>query len=212
MTGFTFKLELADGSPADPPSFRAAVPTWRPGDTIHPAHGTLGVVRIRDDDIEPAAVLVVKDTPRTSAHARCAAGTRPGAARREWLRAGPLDANCRNDRVNVVRRRLDRRTPPETMARLAGSPAGGWTPLLSMLPSRTLGADRGFRRSIILTPSQCPASSSSFQQAIGTAVRSNRKKPLSSRSGASSIGTRSTSEIGSRSMAMPGSPEAPLSL
>jgi hypothetical protein len=62
MTGFTFKLELADGSPADPPSFRAAVPTWRPGDTIHPAHGTLGVVRIRDDDIEPAAVLVVKDT------------------------------------------------------------------------------------------------------------------------------------------------------
>jgi hypothetical protein len=150
--------------------------------------------------------------PRTSAHAPCAAGTRPGAARREWLRAGPLDANCRNDRVNVVRRRLDRRNPPETMARLAGPRPVDGRRCPPCSPSRTLGADRAFRRSIILTPSQCPASSSSFQQAIGTAVRSNRKKPLSSRSGASSIGTRSTSEIGSRSMAMPGSPEAPLSL
>src|ERR671910_2702475 len=45
-------------------------------------------------------------------------------------------------------------------------------------------------------PSQCPASSSSFQQASCTAARSNRKKLLCSRSRASSTGTRSTSEIG----------------
>jgi hypothetical protein len=32
--GFTFRLELADGTPADPPSFRAAVPNWQAGDEI----------------------------------------------------------------------------------------------------------------------------------------------------------------------------------
>ena len=31
---FTFKLELKDGTPADPPTFAAAVPNWKPGDTI----------------------------------------------------------------------------------------------------------------------------------------------------------------------------------
>jgi hypothetical protein len=31
---FTFKLEHVDGTPADPPTLRSAVPTWKPGDTI----------------------------------------------------------------------------------------------------------------------------------------------------------------------------------
>jgi hypothetical protein len=31
---FTFKLERADGTPADPPTIRSAVPDMRPGDTI----------------------------------------------------------------------------------------------------------------------------------------------------------------------------------
>jgi hypothetical protein len=31
---FLFKLETPDGTAADPPSFRTAVPNWRPGDTI----------------------------------------------------------------------------------------------------------------------------------------------------------------------------------
>ena len=53
-----------------------------------------------------------------------------------------------------------------------------------------------------------PASASSFQQAIGTAVRSNRRTLLCSRSRAFSTATTSTSAIGSRSMAMPGSREA----
>jgi hypothetical protein len=31
---FTFKLELEDGGPADPPTFATAVPNWSAGDTI----------------------------------------------------------------------------------------------------------------------------------------------------------------------------------
>jgi hypothetical protein len=31
---FTFRLEQADGTPADPPTVRTAVPDMRPGDTI----------------------------------------------------------------------------------------------------------------------------------------------------------------------------------
>jgi hypothetical protein len=62
MAAFTFKLELADGTPADPPSFRAAVPNWRPGDTIFLApRRTLRVVRVRDDDADQAPVPVVED-------------------------------------------------------------------------------------------------------------------------------------------------------
>ena len=31
---YAFKLEREDGTPADPPTLRAAVPNWRPGDLI----------------------------------------------------------------------------------------------------------------------------------------------------------------------------------
>lgn len=31
---FTFKLELANGEPADPPSIASAVPNWRAGDRV----------------------------------------------------------------------------------------------------------------------------------------------------------------------------------
>jgi hypothetical protein len=34
MAGFTFRLEHEDGTPADPPTFHTAVPTWQAGDTI----------------------------------------------------------------------------------------------------------------------------------------------------------------------------------
>ena len=52
---FTFKLEHADGTPADPPTLHTAVPNWRPGDTI-----PLRVTDVRDESdgrvlvIEPA--------------------------------------------------------------------------------------------------------------------------------------------------------------
>jgi hypothetical protein len=31
---FTFRLELADGTPADPSSFHTVAPQWKPGDEI----------------------------------------------------------------------------------------------------------------------------------------------------------------------------------
>jgi hypothetical protein len=34
MAGFTFKLELEDGTPAEPPILQSAVPNWSAGDTI----------------------------------------------------------------------------------------------------------------------------------------------------------------------------------
>jgi hypothetical protein len=50
MLGFAFKLELADGRPADPPMLRTAVMTW-PGDTI-PLGGRTRVVAVREDDAD----------------------------------------------------------------------------------------------------------------------------------------------------------------
>ena len=59
---FTFKLERADGSPADPPTIATAVPTWRPGDTIPLGPGrSLRVVAIRPAaGPEGDSVLVVE--------------------------------------------------------------------------------------------------------------------------------------------------------
>jgi hypothetical protein len=54
---FVFKLEQADGTPADPPEHHAAVPNWRVGDTIPLGRGrTLRVIDTRLDegtDCEP---------------------------------------------------------------------------------------------------------------------------------------------------------------
>ena len=46
---FTYKLELEDGTPADPPTFTAAVPNWKAGDTIPLGPGRMfRVVEVRD--------------------------------------------------------------------------------------------------------------------------------------------------------------------
>jgi hypothetical protein len=63
MAGFLFRLETADGAPAEPPSLNSAVPNWRPGDTIPLGHRTLRVLGIRDDDADQPQVLVVEDVP-----------------------------------------------------------------------------------------------------------------------------------------------------
>ena len=61
MGSFAFKLEHQDGTPADPPSFKTSVPTWRPGDTIPLGRGrTLRVVDTgpaADPDGEPVLVV-----------------------------------------------------------------------------------------------------------------------------------------------------------
>ena len=61
MTAFLYRLETADGLPAEPPTLHSAVPNWRPGDTIPLGHRTLRVVGIRDDAADQPAVLVVED-------------------------------------------------------------------------------------------------------------------------------------------------------
>jgi hypothetical protein len=54
---FTFKFELDDGTPADPPTFTAAVPNWTAGDTIPLGPGrTFRVVEVREGVIMVAAV------------------------------------------------------------------------------------------------------------------------------------------------------------
>jgi hypothetical protein len=58
---FTFKLEHADGTPADPPTLTTVAPMWRPGDTIPLGRRTLCVVDVRDNDPDMPAVLVVED-------------------------------------------------------------------------------------------------------------------------------------------------------
>jgi hypothetical protein len=51
MGSFAFKLELDDGTPADPPTFETTVLVWNPGDRIPLGpNRMLQVVRVRDND------------------------------------------------------------------------------------------------------------------------------------------------------------------
>ena len=58
MTGFTFRLEHEDGTPADPPQLKTVVPNWEAGDKMSLGHKTLRVIDVRDDT--DGAVLVVE--------------------------------------------------------------------------------------------------------------------------------------------------------
>jgi hypothetical protein len=61
---FAYRLEHPDGTPADPPTYRSTVLTWRQGDTIPlTAERTLRVLGVRDDDADKPPVLVVEDMP-----------------------------------------------------------------------------------------------------------------------------------------------------
>jgi hypothetical protein len=63
---FTYKLEFEDGTPADPPTFRTAVPTWNAGDMIPFGDGrTLEVVAERWTGEDPT--LIVRSTNAESA-------------------------------------------------------------------------------------------------------------------------------------------------
>ena len=62
MPGFRFKLELVDGTPADPPTLTSAVPTFMPDDVIPLGGGrALRVLAKREGD-EPDGdpILVVE--------------------------------------------------------------------------------------------------------------------------------------------------------
>jgi hypothetical protein len=60
MTGFLFRLETTEGEPADPPTFSAAVPDWKPGHTMHVRGRTYVVVGTRDDEADQPPVLIVE--------------------------------------------------------------------------------------------------------------------------------------------------------
>ena len=61
MAGFMFRLETVEGEPAEPPTLSAAVPNWKPGDTIHLGKRSLRVVALRDEDSDQPPVLIVED-------------------------------------------------------------------------------------------------------------------------------------------------------
>lgn len=63
---FAYRLEHEDGTPADPPTFRTAVPNWRAGDVIPLPRRSLRVVEVRDDDADQAPTLVVVDVAVTN--------------------------------------------------------------------------------------------------------------------------------------------------
>lgn len=61
MSGFLFRLETTNGAPAEPPTLSAAVPNWRPGDSIYLGNRTLRVVGVRDEEADEPPVLIVED-------------------------------------------------------------------------------------------------------------------------------------------------------
>jgi len=58
---FMFTLEHKDGTPAEPPILKTAVPNWKAGDTIPLGGRTLRVVGVKDDDVDQVPALVVRD-------------------------------------------------------------------------------------------------------------------------------------------------------
>lgn len=56
---FTYRLELEDGTPADPPTLDVAVPTWRSGDTIPLGRDRiLRVIGVRQETDEDPVLVV----------------------------------------------------------------------------------------------------------------------------------------------------------
>jgi hypothetical protein len=60
---FTFKLEREDGTLAEPPILKTAVPNWKAGDTIPlgAERATLEVIQTRFDLADQELVLVVRE-------------------------------------------------------------------------------------------------------------------------------------------------------
>jgi hypothetical protein len=62
MGAFTFKLEQADGTPADPPTMQSTVTNWRVSDTIPIRRDRmLRVVGIVVSNEDEPSVLIVED-------------------------------------------------------------------------------------------------------------------------------------------------------
>jgi hypothetical protein len=71
MPLFTYRLEHADGSPADPPSFETAVSNWRVGDSIpirrDETFRVVGVVAGAELDDDPTLIVESSASGRDAA-------------------------------------------------------------------------------------------------------------------------------------------------
>lgn len=65
---FHLQARANDGTPAEPQTFKTAVPNWSPGDMIHLGQRALEINAVRDDDADQPPTLVVEDLsePATS--------------------------------------------------------------------------------------------------------------------------------------------------
>lgn len=59
--GYSFRLELEDGTLVDPPSFRSVTLNWKVGDMIPLGRRRHRVIAIRDDDADQPPALVVEE-------------------------------------------------------------------------------------------------------------------------------------------------------
>jgi hypothetical protein len=63
---FAYRLEHEDGTLANPPTFRTAVPNWQAGDVIPLGGRSLRVVEVRNDGADQAPTLVVEEVAKRS--------------------------------------------------------------------------------------------------------------------------------------------------
>jgi hypothetical protein len=93
MAGFLFRLETADGAPADPPTFATAVPNWSLGDVIPLGHRALRVIGKRDDDADQPRCWSLR-TPEEPATTPPPTRCRKTAAACKVEVAGRLPPSC----------------------------------------------------------------------------------------------------------------------
>jgi hypothetical protein len=87
MGAFTFKLEQEDGTPAEPPTCRTAVPNWSPGNTIRwGGDRMLRVVEVRPAGSADASLI-------PSAHTERAAEAALGVTVYAFFAAAPVWTN-----------------------------------------------------------------------------------------------------------------------
>jgi hypothetical protein len=67
---YHFRLQRTDGEPADPPTYRSSVLSWKQGDEIPLGRDRkLRVLGVRDDDADQPPVLVIEDMPSSGSGA-----------------------------------------------------------------------------------------------------------------------------------------------
>jgi hypothetical protein len=67
---YSLRLQRTDGTPADPPTYRSLVLSWKQGEVIElGGDRRLRVLGVRDDDADQPPVLVVEEMPGSGSSA-----------------------------------------------------------------------------------------------------------------------------------------------